>query len=381
MASRRDRDAFWATIPLRGRMLFFGAVFCTFAPGFVLPMRVIEPEWPAVVVVLVCSGLIGMFWALAFTRDMRFLAAAIGLQVLTFTGFGRWLPDWAWPRAMMFDWVGALSMGLIVFGYALFITFISTEGRRSLRERTELALAQQIHARLVPPIAVRAHGCEVFGRSMPSTEVGGDLVDLVASEDGLDLYLGDVTGHGVRSGVVMAMTKAAVHTARRAGADMGGVLAQINDVVEDLTDPGIFVTFAALRLEHSGEHEDQNGVLLRYALAGHLPILWWRASEGKVTQLENEALPLGVMEGGEFPARQVRCEAGDLLVVLTDGLIEVSGADGRQLGVDGFAKLVETHARLSLAEMFDKLVADVAAVGEVDDDRTLLLIRVEGGAA
>lgn len=357
-------------------MLFFGAVFCVFAPGFILPMRMIDPPASAVAVAIVASGLIGMFWALAFTHNMRLVVVALGIQGATTLGFMGRLPGWLWPYAQSLDVPGTIGMVLVAFGYGLFVAFIATEGRRSFRERTELALAQQIHARLVPPIGVRAHGCEVFGRSMPSTEVGGDLVDIVVDDDAMDVYLGDVTGHGVRSGVVMAMTKSAVHTARRAGAGMGSVLAQVNDVVEDLTDPGIFVTFAALRLERGGG-ASRGGVLLRYALAGHLPILWWRASEGRVTRLENEALPLGVMEGGEFPARETRCAAGDLLVVLTDGLIEVSGADGRQLGVDGFVRLVEGHARLPLAEMFERLVADVAALGDVDDDRTLLLIRVD----
>ena len=141
--------------------------------------------------------------------------------------------------------------------------------------------------------------------------------------------------------------------------------------MEDLTDPGIFVTFAALRVAPGG--------MLRYAMAGHLPILWWRAGEGAVTRLENEALPLGVVAGESFPSRETQCAAGDLLVVLTDGLIEVSGADGRQLGVDGFAGLIERHAALPLAEMFERLVEDVAAIGRVDDDRTLLLIRVLDG--
>ncbi|QKK09313.1 MAG: serine/threonine-protein phosphatase [Planctomycetota bacterium] len=370
--SRQSRAAFWSTIPRRGRVLFFGAVFCTFAPGMVLPMALGDsPAFAGVLTALVCSGLIGMFWAMAFTYHIGWIAAALGMQLATFTGFGGLLPGWAWPRVVGFDWVGMVSMALVATGYGLFIAFISTEGRRSLRERTELALAQQIHARLVPPIEVRAHGYEVFGRSMPSTEVGGDLVDLVVDDDAMDVYLGDVTGHGVRSGVVMAMTKSAIHTARRAGADMGGVLAQVNDVVEDLTDPEIFVTFAALRVSPGG--------VLRYAMAGHLPILWWRAGEGAVTRLENEALPLGVMAGESFPSREARCAAGDLLVVLTDGLIEVSGADGRQLGVDGFAGLVERHAALPLAEMFERLVEDVAAIGRVDDDRTLLLIRVLDG--
>lgn len=368
MASRPDRDAFWRTVPVRGKVLFFGAVFCIFAPGMILPTKLDDPAPSAVATALIVSGLIGMFWAMAAVRNWWYLAGALSLQTLTFFGFSGAIPASLWPRASGFNPVGFVSFTLSVAGYAAFVTFIATEGRRSLRERTELALAQQIHERLVPEINLRAAGCEVLGRSMPSTEVGGDLVDAVEAGGGLDLYLGDVTGHGVRSGVVMAMTKAAIHTARRAGADLSGVLAEVNDVLTELTETGIFVTFAALRCEPGG--------LVRYALAGHLPILWWRKADGSITRLDNEALPLGIVSGQEFASRELRAEPGDLLVVLTDGFIEVAGRDRRQLGLDGFERLLASCADRPLGEAFDRLVAGVRAVGEVHDDQTLLLVRV-----
>jgi sigma-B regulation protein RsbU (phosphoserine phosphatase) len=138
-------------------------------------------------------------------------------------------------------------------------------------------------------------------------------------------------------------------------------------VLAELTDPGIFVTFAALRAEPGGR--------VSYALAGHLPLLHWRAATGHVERLENESLPLGVMPAVEFPTRRVSCDAGDLLVVLTDGLIEVVGADGRQLGLDGFERLLTGMAGRPVAELLVELVAEVRRIGPVGDDQTLLLVR------
>ncbi len=369
MSSRSDRDAFWRTVPVRGKVLFFGAVFCIFAPGMILPTELDDPAPSAVAAALIVSGLIGMFWAMAAVRNWWFLAGALSLQALSFFGFSGAIPASLWPRASGFSPVGFVSFTLAVAGYAAFVTFIATEGRRSLRERTELALAKQIHDRLVPEITLRAAGCEVLARSMPSAEVGGDLVDAVDADGGLDLYLGDVTGHGVRSGVVMAMTKAAIHTARRAGADLSGVLAEVNDVLAELTETGIFVTFAALRCEPGGK--------VTYALAGHLPILWWHKADNSITRLDNEALPLGIVSGQEFAAREIRARPGDLLVVLTDGFIEVAGRDRRQIGIGGFERMLAPSAHQPLAQLFDHLVARVREVGEVLDDQTLLLVRIE----
>ncbi len=367
MASRRDRDVFWSMIPLRGKFLFFGAVFCVFAPAMVLPARLREPEPSAVLFALAASGLIGMLWAMAFTRNMWFLAGALGLQALTVFGFAGLAPGSVWPVAAGFNAPGFAALALIVAGYTLFVLFINTEGKRSIRERTELALAQQIHAQLVPPIDVVKHGYHAYGRSITSTEVGGDLIDVLGGPDAMDLYLGDVTGHGVRSGVVMAMTKAAIHTARRSGADPSRVLAEVNDVLADLTDPGTFVTFAAIRAEPGGR--------VRYALAGHLPILLVRARDGSIARLENESLPLGVVAGQEFPIREARCEPGDLLVLITDGLTEVAGTDGRQLGLAGFERTLVEIGECPLPALLEAVIARVEAIGPRADDQTLLLVR------
>jgi serine phosphatase RsbU (regulator of sigma subunit) len=333
----------------------------------VLPAKLEQAPLSAVLLAFLTAGLIGMCWALAFTRNMWFLAGALGIQLVSVFGYAGLAPAWAWVRPRGFEWTGGAAILSVVAGYTLFVLFINTEGKRSIRERAELALAKQIHAHLVPPIATSAAGYQVVGRSMPSTEVGGDLIDLVSADGVLEIYLGDVTGHGVRSGVVMAMTKAAIHTARRMGVPLSGVLHEVNGVLVELTDPGIFVTFAALRARSGG--------LVSYALAGHLPILHWRAATGTIERLENESLPLGVAPDQEFPTREARCESGDLLVVLTDGLIEVAPPGARQLGLDGFERLLAGLVDLPLPELLERLVAQVREVGPVTDDQTLLLVR------
>lgn len=367
MAANHERDAFWSTIQARGRVLLFGGIFCLFSPAMILPVRFDDPRWTAIVFAAICSGLIGMFWALAFTRNMWFLAAALSIQAATMIGFMNFAPEWLWPRSVGFYAPGAFAMALIVVGYILLIVFINTEGKRSVRERTELALAQQIHATLVPPIRLAAHGYEILGRSTPSTEVGGDLVTATRGDDGIDLDLGDVTGHGVRSGVVMAMTRSAVYAARTRGETLGELLSETNDMLAELTGSGIFVTFAALRLDPGGG--------IRYALAGHLPIFHWSAETRRITRYENESLPLGVAPDQDFVERSVGSSPGDLLVVLTDGLIEVQDRAGRQLGLDGFERLIVEVADRPLDEIFSHLTDAVRARGPGDDDQTLLLIR------
>lgn len=93
------------------------------------------------------------------------------------------------------DGIGLLATTLL--GYHLFLRFISTQGIDQIRVLTELELAHAIQQTLVPALSYQSDALDVYGISLPSEEVGGDLVDLVTTERGLLAYVADVSGHGI----------------------------------------------------------------------------------------------------------------------------------------------------------------------------------------
>ena len=99
---------------------------------------------------------------------------------------------------------------VIVLGYVFFVVFISGEGAKTMRLRTEINLAQQIHGHLVPAIDRATERLELYGVSVPASEVGGDLMDVCHGDGKTGLYVADVTGHGVSAGVSMSMIKSAI---------------------------------------------------------------------------------------------------------------------------------------------------------------------------
>lgn len=362
-------NEFWTAVPRRGKALFFAAVFFNFAPLIVLPLRVPDAPASSLLAPFLTSGLIATLYAMAFTLHLRYLVFALLLHASTIFFFGGRVAASVWPRAEGFSLPGFASMVCVALGYGLFVVFITTEGRRSVRQRTELALAKEIHGQLAPPVAIEAHGWQIVGRSTPSAEVGGDLIDVTAGPAAIDLYLGDVTGHGVRSGVVMAMALSALRTSRRSEREIANTMAEANEVLVELTEAKIFVTLAALRAAPDGS--------VTFASAGHPPLLVRPGRGGDVRELtpENPGLPLGVMPSQTFDMREVQCEPGDLLVAMTDGFTEVFDNEGRQLGTDGFARLVAEEGERPLGELLDVLFERVAASGSIDDDRSLLLLR------
>jgi serine phosphatase RsbU (regulator of sigma subunit) len=102
-------------------------------------------------------------------------------------------------------------MVAMLLGYRLFLNFANTEGIAHIQLETELALAHRLQKTLVPTFSYRGAILEAYGRTIPSAEVGGDLVDLVADpQQGVFAYLADVSAHGIPAGVLMGMVKSSV---------------------------------------------------------------------------------------------------------------------------------------------------------------------------
>jgi hypothetical protein len=261
------------------------------------------------------------------------------------------------------DAAGVLSG--ITLGYTFFILFIDKTAARYLRAQTELAVARDIHRTLVPSIAHVAGEFEFFGWSIASGEVGGDLVDLVVTNSRWLGYVADVSGHGVGAGIVMGMFKSALRTRALADGSVASVLGDIQAALMPLKQPNMFVTVACV---HGGAGPDVD-----CAVAGHLPILRVRA--GVVEEVTTPQLAVGMFAEATFASTRVECRNGDLLALLTDGLVEVVDTGNRELGFEWAKAALATVANRPLADIADHLLAGARNHGAQLDDQSILLIR------
>lgn len=347
--------------------ILYAGVFFTFAPLWLLMISSYANEPPPMGLAFLfgLSGLVAVGYATAgmFTRKVLFLVipAHIGAIVLC----AKYAPFGTHRAPPSIE--GLASVLSIALGYALFIIFITGEGARTLRLRTELALARTIHDTLVPPIRHRAGPLEVYASSSPSTEMGGDLIDLVATEAHTDVYLADVSGHGVRAGVVMAMVKSAIRTRLASGGDLSDIARDLNSVLHDLTPDEMFATFVCLRFRADASGAD-------VVIAGHLPIFHLHA-DATISTIDNEALPLGVVPDEAFPLRTIELAPGDTLLAFTDGLSEASGPAGL-LGLQPLRETLLREGRRPLTEIHDALLRVAREYAPQTDDQTVLLVRI-----
>src|SRR4029077_168918 len=122
-------------------------------------------------------------------------------------------------------------------------------GARYFRAHAEIELAHDIHNLLVPRIDARVGRFTFCGVSLPSGEVGGDLVDLVEVDQRWIGYIADVSGHGVGSGVLMGMVKSAARMKLLTLAPLAALLDDLNDALVPVRKPGMYVTMACLRYD------------------------------------------------------------------------------------------------------------------------------------
>jgi len=360
-------------MPWEARLQFLYAVFFTFSGvGFLLDLANPRPGRIAHIVFLVfMGGAIGAAYGFCFMRAPKLLPVLIALHVvlaLVLTPhLGSLAVDWAQvaSTAAGVDVIGCLFV--ILLGYVFFVRFVRKQGLRYFRVQTEIELAEQIHRSLVPPIAWHTSQYEFYGVSAPTGEMGGDLVDLVQDGNKWIGYLADVCGHGVPSGVLMAMVKSAARMRLATSSEPQVLLEDLNRVISELIAAEMFVTLAFVSL---GKSDD-----LHFATAGHLPILHFRSATGSVCELSTPNLPIGIFKEQKFASSHVEFSSGDIAVLLTDGLTEATNENEEEYGLERVKQQVTKHSEKSLNVLCEMLLAEARKFGKQMDDQSVLLVR------
>jgi len=255
-----------------------------------------------------------------------------------------------------------------------------------LRLQEEVDVARSIQQQAFPQGVPSMAGYELFGRSTPSQECGGDAFDLVpldahgiaavdAPADRAMLLVADATGHGVGPALSSMQTRGMMRLALRLGQPLSLLAQQVNQqLLEDLPS-GRFVT-AWFGLLDASSHA------LQSFSAGQGPLFVYRRASDAFEPVDTDAPPMGIMDFDESmcATQTVRLEPGDLLVVITDGYYEApeSGGGAGQFGEERVFAIVRAMRAEPLEAIVAELDRAVLAYHGADftpDDRTTILVR------
>ena len=241
----------------------------------------------------------------------------------------------------------------------------------------EMEVAQKIQTLLLPREPTLP-GYVLAGQMTPASEVGGDYYDVIETRSGRRLIaIGDVSGHGVTTGLTMMMVRASLVSTleSRANATLGELYMAMNRCLcrnLERMDLRLYMTFALL--EHDGGG--------RFRVVGaHLPALVYRAAKRTVEEIEIAGVWLGVIDEVTpdlVPETDFELARGDTMLLLTDGVVEHAGADG-MFGFERVQAELATNADLGPAQVIEALTARLLAHGRAqDDDATLLALKYVG---
>jgi sigma-B regulation protein RsbU (phosphoserine phosphatase) len=237
----------------------------------------------------------------------------------------------------------------------------------------ELELSQVVQRALLPQQVPSIQGLTIAAFSRPAQIVSGDYFDFVDFKDGAHgLVMADVSGHGVSAGMLMTSLQTAFQTIVPDTTSPLQVLERINRLyIHNIN----FTTFVTIFF---GKYDPASRTLT-YANAGHNSAYLYRAATNEEEWLHPTGPAIGLMEGFNTRAADVRLEPGDVLLLYTDGVTEAANAAGLELGEDGLSEIVRAGADGSPEGLIQKILRGLknfTGGGPLADDTTLVVCKV-----
>jgi len=261
-----------------------------------------------------------------------------------------------------------------LFSLKMDLDTVCAELQSHQRLKNDMAVAANIQLQLLQQKIPHVQGLDLYARSMPALQVGGDFYNFNAHKLGsLVFAVGDVSGKGLPAAMLMAMTRVVLHGAARFMPIVNPrmLLSRINeDLYDDFTELGMFATtFVGCY--------DPTIHKLTYANAGHSPVIYCPRG-GPALLLEADGPAVGILSFNLSENISIDFLPGDILVVATDGFSEASNAQGELFGYDRLLHSVEQFSSLSAEQIAMRMFHHILQFSEgqdQSDDQTIVVLK------
>jgi serine phosphatase RsbU (regulator of sigma subunit) len=246
------------------------------------------------------------------------------------------------------------------------------------RLEEELRIARQIQMSLLPAQGtVSLPGLRIAALCLPAAEVGGDYYDLLPlSPTRMGVLVADVSGKGTSAALYMAELKGLVLSLSRIYDSPRRLLAEANRILSANMDSRSFITMTYAIVDTAAR-------TMRYARAGHNPIIHLDARAGRTRVLTPPGLGLGIDRGERFEEileeAEVELVEGDLFLFFTDGLSEAMNPEAELFGEGRLRKVIEESEGLESDAVKERILEEIrrfVAGAAQHDDMTLVVLKV-----
>ena len=278
-------------------------------------------------------------------------------------------------RSMQIMLMLPLILGLF---FAIFIVWRSSHNWSRLKkvnaekERidSELQVASQIQQTMLPQGEFNAESVDLEGFLKPAREVGGDIYDYFIRDEKLFFCIGDVSGKGAPSAILMAVTHALFRSASAHESNPARIMQTINETACQGNKTNMFVTmFIGVLDLPTGR--------LRYCDAGHDAPAIMENGKWSITDVIAH-LPIGVFDDVKYDVQEKILQPNSIIFLYTDGLTEAKNAEHKQFGLKRIEAVLDECTDKQPKEVLEKVTKAVDSFvknAEQSDDLTMLAIR------
>ena len=248
-----------------------------------------------------------------------------------------------------------------------------------LRLNQSIDLAMKVQQKLLPSKNPQIPGLDIAGKSIYCDETGGDYYDFLefGEKNGgkISVVVGDVSGHGISSALLMASARAFLRQRISLPGTLGQMISDVNyQLTKDVAEYNNFMTLFYLRIDCEQE-------TLEWVRAGHDPAILYEPKTRSFEELDGQDIPLGVEASWTYKEKKkAGLSAGQIIVLATDGVWEAQNISGEMFGKERIHDLIWANAALSAKGILNILLVMLnrfAKGKKIEDDVTLVVIKIK----
>lgn len=250
------------------------------------------------------------------------------------------------------------------------------EALQNERYKEELKIAKMVQKSLLPTLLEQDIDFEIAAFSESADEVGGDYYDtLRVNENLVSIIIADVSGKGTTAAFHMSQMKGIFHSLAQRDIEPDNFMVLANQALVYCLERGSFISATYFIINTQTKK-------IRYARAGHCPVLYYSAEKQTLEYFKDKGVALGMVRNRSYSnfiqAYEFEYKPGDLMVLYTDGITEAKDNKGTEFGYDRLLSMVKDVHLLSAKGIQDHLIGklyEFTGTDNIDDDYTTMIVK------
>jgi phosphoserine phosphatase RsbU/P len=260
-----------------------------------------------------------------------------------------------------------------VIGNMAFVTDM-TEHKKAL------ALAAEVQKSLLPQGTPMVKGLDIAGKNVSCDEIGGDYFDFIWRLDSkkgpFSVVVGDISGHGVDSALLMTTARAFLRMRASQPGTMSEIITAMNrHLTRDILESGRFMTLFYLTIDPDKNHID-------WVRAGHDPAIIYDPVRDEFEELKGSGIALGLNDAFDYEENfRHNLTNGQIIAIGTDGIWEAVNKEGEMFGKARFRDIIRNHANAAASDILNAVYSELNQYTRgqrSEDDITLVVIKING---